>query len=422
MSQFSVSLLDTKREILYFLTVIFIIFSLSLGVEFYHFKQLTSHKFQPLKVKVTNQYTKQSKNNKPYDVLVCQGDYGKFYTTIWGEIVDLKLRYISLKIITENISFYDYLKGYFAPSFDHKVSDEYDTRYELLKKIEGQHDFHEASQIYGALFFATPLDNSTRNIFNNLGIAHLIAISGFHLGLLSGILLFILNPIYKFFQQRYFPYRNRYYDLAFVTLVVLFGYLYLVDFVPSLLRAYVMLAIGALFLYRSVDILSFKSLFIAVMLIIAFYPRILFSVGFLLSVSGVFFIYLYLHYFNSLNKYLSFVFFNIYIYLAMLPIVHYFFPIVSYYQLLSPLLTVGFVVFYPLSIILHLVGYGGVFDRVFATLHETNFGEYLYTTPLYLLIPYLLSALLAIRYKSGFYILNGVIFFVFYSIFIASLV
>ena len=418
MSQFSVSLLDTKKEFFYFITTIFIIFSLSLGVEYYHYKQLTSQKFQPLTVKIINQYTKTSKNGKPYDVLVCEGKYGKFYTTIWGEIVDLKLRYITLKIITENIQFYDYLRGYFVPSFEHKVSDIYDTRYNLFNKIKEQHDFHESAQIYGALFFATPLDKEIREVFNNFGIAHLVAISGFHLGLISGILFFIFNPIYKFFQQRYFPYRNRYFDLAFVTLIVLFGYLYLVDFVPSLLRAYVMLAIGALFLYRSVDILNFKSLFIAIALIIAFYPRIIFSVGFLLSISGVFFIYLYLHYFRALNKYISFAFFNVYIYVAMLPIVHYFFPIVSFYQLFSPLLTVGFIVFYPIVIVAHMIGFGDVFDMVIQWSLSQDFDTYSFTTQRWIFASYVVLALVSIKYKIAFYLLNGMIFFVFYSIFI----
>ncbi|CCF81630.1 DNA transfer protein [Helicobacter bizzozeronii CCUG 35545] len=62
---------------------------------------------------------------------------------------------------------------------------------------------------------------------------------------------------YTFLQQRYFPYRNRTYDLGVLVLLVMGVYLVLLDFQPSFLRAFVM-AVGAFALFFSgVELLSF---------------------------------------------------------------------------------------------------------------------------------------------------------------------
>jgi len=50
------------------------------------------------------------------------------------------------------------------------------------------------------------------------------------------------------------------------------------------------------------------------------------------------------------------------IFILMLPVVHHIFGVTSNYQLLSPLLSLLFIPFYPLVIVLHLVSFGGVLD------------------------------------------------------------
>ncbi|MDN5052808.1 ComEC/Rec2 family competence protein, partial [Aliarcobacter butzleri] len=70
------------------------------------------------------------------------------------------------------------------------------------------------------------------------GIAHVVALSGFHLVVLSFVIYWILYFPYKFFQDRYFPYRNRKLDILLITIAILFYYLILTDIVPSLLRSF----------------------------------------------------------------------------------------------------------------------------------------------------------------------------------------
>ena len=82
-----------------------------------------------------------------------------------------------------------------------------------------------------------PISKELREDITKWGIAHLVAISGFHLGILSAILFFLLKPIYTFFQDRYFPYRNRTDDLAFIVFLLLGSYAYFIDMTPSVVRA-----------------------------------------------------------------------------------------------------------------------------------------------------------------------------------------
>ena len=401
-----VQILDSKKEWLLFFALIVAIFLVNLSLEYRSYSKLKSQKVVELKVKIINQYPKYNKNSKLYNVIKCKSDYGIFYSTIWGDIIDLKLRYITLKIITKSITFYEYLKGYFVPSFNHKVSDEYDIRYSIYKDIQLQHSSSFSSELYGALFFALPVSKESRGIYTNLGIAHLIAISGFHLGLISTILFFVLNPIYKFFQQHYFSYRNRFYDLSIIIIIFLFGYLYMLDFVPSLLRSFSMLLIGFYFVYRHIDIFHFKSLFIVIILLIAIFPKLLFSIGFILSVSGVFFIYLFMQYFKDYNKWIMALLFNIYIFIAMLPIVHFYFEAISVHQLLSPVITIFFSIFYPISLLAHIVGMGDIFDNFLELLKFIEFKVYYINTNIFELFIYGILATFAIKSRLAFILLN----------------
>ena len=71
-----------------------------------------------------------------------------------------------------------------------------------------------------------------------------------------------------------------------------------------------------------------------------------------------------MHYGQHLNKLMMMLLISFGIFILMLPIVHMIFPLTSTLQLYSPFLSLLFTPFYPLSILAHLIGYGGVFDEL----------------------------------------------------------
>ena len=271
------------------------------------------------------------------------------------------------------------------------------SKLEKLKTyIKNQHKFGDLKEIFQALFFATNISKNTRAKIQKLGISHLVAISGFHLGLISAILYFILSPIYRFFQNRYFPYRNIKADLSFVIFSLLFFYMYIIDFSPSFLRSFVLSIFGFFLFSKNIKILSFATLSISVGFILILFPKLLFSISFWFSVSGVFYIFLFLKHFGNLNKIWIFILLNFWVFALMMPIVHYVFKVFTPLQLFSPFFSMLFVVFYPLELFMHIINHGGFFDIWLEKLLNLQTSFYEVTTPLWFLITYICLSLVSI--------------------------
>lgn len=272
--------------------------------------------------------------------------------------------------------------------------------------IYSQHINDDISSLYSALFLAINVNEQIRQLCSNFGISHLVAISGFHLGVISFVLYFLISLLYSPIHQKYFPYRNKRFDLLIVISIILFSYLLFVDLVPSLLRSFVMFIFGLFLLRNNIKILSFETLLIIVLIIIALFPKLLFSISLWFSVAGVFYIYLFLHYFKNLNKYFQFILFNFWIYFAMNPIVHYFFGTTSLEQLYSPIITLIFTLFYPLAAALHILNIGNLLDSLLELLLSYEVQTKEVFTPLWLFISYIIISLFSIFSKKAFVVLN----------------
>jgi ComEC/Rec2-related protein len=113
------------------------------------------------------------------------------------------------------------------------------------------------------------LDRSAREAFVKLGISHLLALSGLHLGFVAALLILLMRV---FFVKR-----------GSVILVMLCVYVALVGFIMSLYRALLMAAL--LILARAVHrpIRAMSALAKAFFLMLLLYPHALFSVAFQLS-------------------------------------------------------------------------------------------------------------------------------------------
>ncbi|MDX2330715.1 ComEC/Rec2 family competence protein [Campylobacter hepaticus] len=389
------------KEFRYFFLCVFIIFTFNIILEYYNFLNFKSQKHYSIdNALLINQYTKNNKNNKKYWVLKIQTQNFTLYTTSFKDLNLNKNQYLNLKIITKNINFKDYLsKNFYAPAYDFKKLKEKKYNF-IISYFLNQHSNKKIREFYGALFFALPVSLELRNDVNYYGIAHLIAISGYHIGLLFSLIFFILTPFYSFLQKRYFPYRNLRFDLSILVFLLLLSYSYLIGFIPSYIRSLIM-SIWIFYLAcKNIKIINFFTLFSSILLCICLYPRLLFNIGFLFSILGVFYIFLYIHHFSKqFNNFINIIFINIWTFFAMVLPVLYFFPLISYQQILSIILSGFFIIFYPLVLFLHFINHGNLFDWILNDFFKFKlYGTYI-NIPFWIFINYLLISLISIRFK-----------------------
>jgi competence protein ComEC len=191
-----------------------------------------------------------------------------------------------------------------------------------------------------------------------------------------------------------------------MVLTVLAWYVWFVDAPPSLLRSYLMMLVTWVLLVLGMELLSMSFLLTIVLLLLIVFPKLLLSLAFWFSVVGVFYIFLLLHYFSNSNKYLMTLLISFGIFILMLPIVHVIFPMTTPHQLLSPFLSLLFSLFYPISMLLHLLGIGDLLDVYLLHLFSLESQEIHYKLPLVYVWAYLLLSISAIYSRWLFYLLS----------------
>ncbi|PUD81893.1 competence protein [Helicobacter pylori] len=346
-----------------------LLLAINLYLEYLNYQKLDFSKPTSLNAQILLQYPK-TKDQKTYFVLKLQSKNMIFYTTIKEPLKNLQYRHAQFFGKIKSCSFLESLKSCFFQTYSFSLTRKQDFKSHVRHFIDSAHSSALVGNLYRALFIGDSLNKDLRDRANALGINHLLAISGFHLGILSASVYFLFSLFYTPLQKRYFPYRNAFYDIGVLVWVFLLGYLLLLDFLPSFFRAFLMGLLGFLACFFGVRILSFKLLVLACCIAIALLPKLLFSVGFLLSVCGVWYIFLFLKHTEIFFKDSSFfkrsfqaIILSVLVFLNMLIVVHAFFPMFSPYQLFSIPLGLIFIVFFPLSLFLHAVGLGSLLDH-----------------------------------------------------------
>ncbi|GAA7979938.1 ComEC/Rec2 family competence protein [Helicobacter pylori] len=363
-------LLTTPKEYLLCGVFLSLLLAINLYLEYLNYQKLDFSKPTSLNAQILLQYPK-TKDQKTYFVLKLQSKGMIFYTTIKESLKNLQYRHAQFFGRIKSCSFLESLKSCFFQTYSFSLTRKQDFKSHLRHFIDNAHSNALAGNLYRALFIGDSLNKDLRDRANALGINHLLAISGFHLGILSASVYFLFSLFYTPLQKRYFPYRNAFYDIGVLVWVFLLGYLLLLDFLPSFFRAFLMGLLGFLACFFGVRLLSFKLLILACCIAIALLPKLLFSVGFLLSVCGVWYIFLFLKHTQAFFKSSSFLMrsfqaisLSALVFLNMLIIAHAFFPMFSPYQLFSIPLGLIFIVFFPLSLFLHAVGLGSLLDHI----------------------------------------------------------
>ena len=116
------------------------------------------------------------------------------------------------------------------------------------------------------------IDNEVKESYQNNGISHLFAVSGMHISLFAGIMLFFLKRISY----------NNYFNYGIVCLFLLF-YLFLAGFPASLLRASVMFILFSINKVFNLKISNLNILFMVIIMILFIDPFYLFDIGFQFS-------------------------------------------------------------------------------------------------------------------------------------------
>ena len=205
---------------------------------------------------------------------------------------------------------------------------------------------------YAVLFGDKSLiEYQTKLSFRESGVAHILAVSGLHIGFLFALLYFFLNKLPL----------NRWVKFLILA-VALFMYSFICQFSPSVVRASIM-CLCLLFtklLGKQYDSLS--SLSLAFVIIILFRPLYVFDVGFQMSfgaVLGAILVLKLIDRFNFKNKFIkgivSTISVSVATQLGIIPIIAKSFGYLATYSIFANILTIPvFAIFYPLLCVFNL--------------------------------------------------------------------
>ncbi len=188
------------------------------------------------------------------------------------------------------------------------------------------------------------LDEEILNNYQEEGVSHLFSLSGMHISLLAGIILYILNKISYNYKMNYLT----------IILFLLF-YLFITDYPPSLIRATILYILLALNKSYSLKIKTIDLLLIVLIIVITINPFYIYNIGFQYS----YIISISLIIFNKKidNKLLKSLYISILCFLISLPITIYNFYQINTISILLNIILIPIVsiIVYPLSLTVLLI-------------------------------------------------------------------
>lgn len=163
-------------------------------------------------------------------------------------------------------------------------------RFKVKNMLFANMNNENASISYASLFGdKTYVNDSIRDNFSMAGIAHLLAVSGLHIGFVTSLLLFLFNKTKL----------KKWINVSIIGAILAF-YCYLCSFSASVVRAsimFIVLSIGGIF-GKQYD--RMNSLGIAGIVVLLYKPLFVYDAGFLLSFGCVLSIFMFNHFFKNL--------------------------------------------------------------------------------------------------------------------------
>ena len=190
------------------------------------------------------------------------------------------------------------------------------------------------------------LDPKTINTYQKNGITHLFSISGMHVSLLVGIILFFLNKI---------SYHN-FYKYSIVILLLLF-YLFLTDCSASIFRTTIMFILAAVSKCLNLKIKKMDIMFLTLAIAILINPFILCDIGFQFSYFISFTLVLLYSKINQMkNKFIKTLYISYICFLVSFPICVYHFSQVNFLSIFLNIIMIPFVsmIVFPMTFVTFL--------------------------------------------------------------------
>lgn len=155
---------------------------------------------------------------------------------------------------------------------------------QLYKKLITNGYSESSADLISAMLLGNKneLDKSTIDQYRKTGVVHILSISGLHVMMIFSVMMVIFYPLTLFSKGKVIR--------IFFCLVVIWLFAYFVGFLPSVLRASLMISIyyiSQLF-HRKPNV--YHTLAVSAFLLLLWNPNNLFEIGFQLSYSAVFFI------------------------------------------------------------------------------------------------------------------------------------
>ncbi|MFA6189278.1 MAG: ComEC/Rec2 family competence protein [Sulfuricurvum sp.] len=399
-----IELFDSKSGS-FFILFLLLIASLSLSLEYSNFTQFKRFDDPLIRAQVIDQEVRLI-NDQPKTSMKLRLDNGSLCRCVMSPYLrDLRGREVLVELQVGKVTFLDYLKGFRARGTIQEVYPSLSLKERWYRSIARVHEEQTMKELYGALFVATPMSQEFQKLVGAMGLSHILSISGYHFGILSLIAFFFLRPSYRWFQNHYFPYRHGNRDLFLMVFTLLFFYLWALEFIPPMVRAFGMITVGYFLYDRGIKIVSFQTLLIAVALLLAFFPKLFFSLGFWFSSFGVLSIFIFIRYYEHWKPWQIFLALHLWCYAVMLPISLAVFGSFGFWHMGSIPLALLFNLYYPAVLVLHLMPWGDLFDPYLMELF--NAGDmHTVSIPMGIGILSIVLAMLAMRFKMAFWALG----------------
>lgn len=234
-------------------------------------------------VEIIDGETRKEFKGKIYVRLVADGtdtsklDIGKYVTVFNSEIERMTLDAESDKFDYSYIS-----RGITARSFvfSHNLKVEEKTSLSVKDRVKNSvyENFKETDTMFTDIGFAMLfgeteiLEDGVHSVFKDAGVAHLLAVSGFHISVIVSFLAFILNKLKA----------NKYLKFSIIAGLLTF-YVYLCAFSPSAVRASLMALMLLYATNRNKEYDKLSALSLSLVFILLINPMQMFSVSFVLS-------------------------------------------------------------------------------------------------------------------------------------------